>query len=269
MFRVSDLTVAIKRNQQVVLRGVNFEILPGETLVLKGKNGSGKSTLLGAIMGDPRYEILKGEIEFCGEKIQSLSTEKRSLLEMFLSFQTPPEVNGVSTTEIVRTGLMERGEKMRLDEVRNGLMANQKLLGLPMFFMERECGVGMSGGEKKKNEILQMLALKPKFCMLDELDSGLDMESAGKISQILADYQRETNASFLIISHNLRILEKLKVDKAVELVGGELIVVENERGDEKSKRFSENECGDEKSARALDDRGVIGESGVMDERGVK
>ena len=269
MFRVSDLTVAIKENQQVMLRGVNFEILPGETLVLKGKNGSGKSTLLGAIMGDPRYEILGGEIEFLGEKIQSLSTEGRSLLGMFLSFQTPPEVNGVSTTEIVRTGLMERGEKVRLDEVRNGLMVNQKLLGLPMFFMERECGVGMSGGEKKKNEILQMLALKPKFCMLDELDSGLDMESAGKISQILADYQRETNASFLIISHNLRILEKLKVDKAVELVGGELIVVENERGDEKSKRFSENECGDEKSARALDDRGVIGESGVMDERGVK
>lgn len=263
MFRVSDLTVAIKKNQQVVLRGVNFEILPGETLVLKGKNGSGKSTLLGAIMGDPRYEILGGEIEFLGEKIQSLSTEGRSLLGMFLSFQIPPEVNGVSTTEIIRTGLTERGEKVRLDEVRSGLMSNQKLLGLPMFFMERECGVGMSGGEKKKNEILQMLALKPKFCMLDELDSGLDMESAGKISQILADYQRETNASFLIISHNLRILEKLKVDKVVELVGGELIVVEKERGDERPERVLENECGDEKSARALDERGV------MDERGVK
>lgn len=223
MFRVSDLTVAIRKNQQVVLRGVNFEILPGETLVLKGKNGSGKSTLLGAIMGDPRYEILKGEIEFLGKKIQNLSPDGRSLLGMFLSFQTPPEVNGVSTTEIVRTGLMERGEKMRLDEVRNGLMANQKLLGLPMFFMERECGVGMSGGEKKKNEILQMLALKPKFCMLDELDSGLDMESAGKISQILADYQQETGASFLITSHNLRILEKLKVNREIELIDGELV----------------------------------------------
>ena len=181
-------------------------------------------------MGDPRYEILGGEIEFLGEKIQNLSTEGRSLLGMFLSFQTPPEVNGVSTTEIVRTGLTERGEKVRLDEVRSGLMANQKLLGLPMFFMERECGVGMSGGEKKKNEILQMLALKPKFCMLDELDSGLDMESAGNISQILANYQRETNASFLITSHNLRILEKMKVDKVVELVGGKLIVVENGYG---------------------------------------
>ena len=223
MFRVSDLTVAIKKNQQVMLRGVNFEILPGETLVLKGKNGSGKSTLLGAIMGDSRYEILGGEIEFLGEKIQSLSTEGRSLLGMFLSFQIPPEVNGVSTTEIIRTGLTERGEKVRLDEVRSGLMSNQKLLGLPMFFMERECGVGMSGGEKKKNEILQMLALKPKFCMLDELDSGLDMESAGKISQILADYQRETNASFLIISHNLRILEKLKVNRGIELIDGELV----------------------------------------------
>ena len=231
MFRVSDLTVAIKKNQQVVLRGVNFEILPGETLVLKGKNGSGKSTLLGAIMGDPRYEILGGEIEFLGEKIQNLSTEKRSLLGMFLSFQTPPEVNGVSTTEIVRTGLMERGEKVRLDEVRNGLMINQKLLGLPMFFMERECGVGMSGGEKKKNEILQMLALKPKFCMLDELDSGLDMESAGKISQILADYQRETNASFLIISHNLRILEKLKVNRGIELIDGELVEMRKANSD--------------------------------------
>ena len=223
MFRVSDLTVAIRKNQQVVLRGVNFEILPGETLVLKGKNGSGKTTLLGAIMGDPRYEILGGEIEFLGEKIQNLSTEKRSLLGMFLSFQTPPEVNGVSTTEIVRTGLMERGEKVRLDEVRNGLMSNQKLLRLPMFFMERESGVGMSGGEKKKNEILQMLALKPKFCMLDELDSGLDMESAGKISQILADYQQETGASFLITSHNLRILEKLKVNREIELIDGELV----------------------------------------------
>lgn len=236
MFRVSDLTVVIKKNQQVVLRGVSFDILPGETLVLRGKNGSGKSTLLGAIMGDPRYEILGGEIEFLGEKIQNLSTEGRSLLGMFLSFQTPPEVNGVSTTEIIRTGLTERGEKVRLDEVHNGLMVNQKLLGLSMFFMERECGVGMSGGEKKKNEILQMLALKPKFCMLDELDSGLDMESAGKISQILADYQQETGASFLITSHNLRILEKLKVDKVVELKDGELIVVKNERGDERSAK---------------------------------
>ena len=231
MFRVSDLTVAIRKNQQVVLRGVNFEILPGETLVLKGKNGSGKSTLLGAIMGDPRYEILKGEIEFLGEKIQNLSVEKRSLFGMFLSFQTPPEVNGVSTTEIVRTGLAERGEKVRLDEVRNGLMANQKLLGFPMFFMERECGVGMSGGEKKKNEILQMLALKPKFCMLDELDSGLDLESAGKISQILADYQQETGASFLITSHNLRILEKLKVNREIELIDGELVEVRKANSD--------------------------------------
>ena len=259
MFRVSDLTVAIKKNQQVVFRGVNFEILSGETLVLKGKNGSGKSTLLGAIMGDPRYEILGGEIEFLGEKIQNLSTEKRSLLGMFLSFQTPPEVNGVSTTEIIRTELTERGEKVRLDEVRSGLMSNQKLLRLPMFFMERECGVGMSGGEKKKNEILQMLALKPKFCMLDELDSGLDMESAGKISQILADYQRETDASFLIISHNLRILEKLKVDKVVELVGGKLVVVENECGDEGLERVLENERGDESSERVLDERGTIDE----------
>ena len=223
MFRVSDLTVAIKKNQQVVLRGVNFEILPGETLILKGKNGSGKSTLLGAIMRDPRYEILEGKIEFLGQEIQNLSTEGRSLLGMFLSFQTPPEVNGVSTTEIVRTGLTERGKNVRLDKVRNGLMANQKLLGLSMFFMERECGVGMSGGEKKKNEILQMLALKPKFCMLDELDSGLDMESAGKISQILADYQQETGASFLITSHNLRILEKLKVNREIELIDGELV----------------------------------------------
>ena len=243
MFRVSDLTVAIRKNQQVVLRGVNFEILPGETLVLKGKNGSGKSTLLGAIMGDPRYEILKGEIEFLGKKIQNLSPDGRSLLGMFLSFQTPPEVNGVSTTEIVRTGLMERGEKVRIDEARNSLMANQKLLGLPMFFMERECGVVMSGGEKKKNEILQMLALKPKFCMLDELDSGLDMESAGKISQIFADYQQETGASFLITSHNLRILEKLKVDKVVELVDGKLVV-------------ADGECGDESLVRVLDEGGV-------------
>lgn len=168
---------------------------------------------------------------------------------MFLSFQTPPETNGVSTTEIVRTGLMERGKNVRLDEVRNSLMANQKSLGLPMFFMERECGVGMSGGEKKKNEILQMLALKPKFCMLDELDSGLDMESAGRISQILADYQQETNASFLITSHNLRILEKMKVDKVVELVDGELVVMEDERDDEKL-------------ARVLDERGVIGGGGT-------
>lgn len=269
MFRVSDLTVAIKKNQQVVLRGVNFEILPGETLVLKGKNGSGKSTLLGAIMGDPRYEILGGEIEFLGEKIQNLSTEGRSLLGMFLSFQTPPEVNGVSTTEIVRTGLMERGEKVRLDEVRNGLMANQKLLGLPMFFMERECGVGMSGGEKKKNEILQMLALRPKFCMLDELDSGLDMESAEKISQILADYQQETNASFLIISHNLRVLEKLKVDKVVELVDGELVAVEDERGDERLARALENVRSDESSERVLDGRSAMDKRGAMNERGAK
>ena len=118
MFRDSDLTVAIKKNQQVVLRGVNFEILPGGTLVLKGKNGSGKSTLLGAIMGDPRYEILGGEIEFLGEKIQNLSAEKRSLLGMFLSFQTPPEVNGVSTTEIVGASDVFYGARMWGGDVR-------------------------------------------------------------------------------------------------------------------------------------------------------
>ena len=121
----------------------------------------------------------------------------------------------------------------------------------------------MSGGEKKKNEILQMLALKPKFCMLDELDSGLDLESAGKISQILADYQQETGASFLIISHNLRILEKLKVNKVVELIDGKLVAAEDERDDEKSVRVLENERGDEKSAR------VLGEKGAMNGGGAK
>ena len=222
MFRVSDLTVAIKKNQQVVLRGVNFEILPGETLVLKGKNGSGKSTLLGAIMGDPRYEILGGEIEFLGEKIQSLSTEGRSLLGMFLSFQIPPEVNGVSTTEIVRTGLTERGEKVRLDEVRSGLMVNQKLLGLPMFFMERECGVGMSGGEKKKNEILQMAVLEPKLAILDETDSGLDIDATKVVFEGVQKLKTKDTA-LLIITHYDKVLDYLKPDFVHILMNGKIV----------------------------------------------
>ena len=208
--------------EKEILSGIDFSINSGETVVLLGRNGAGKSTVASCLMGDPRFKV-SGKVSFLGKDLLKLSTDKRAKMGILMSFQNPVEISGISTTEAVRTALEERkGGFVPIDKVREEIMrySTEKI-----WFFERELNVGMSGGEKKKNEIFQLLALKPKLLILDEIDSGLDLDSAEEISKILAEYQRSSSCSYLIISHNLRVLRHLKVFKTILMEKGSVFTV--------------------------------------------
>jgi Fe-S cluster assembly ATP-binding protein len=228
VFEVENLGVETRLGKRI-LSHVNFSIAKNQTVVLIGPNGAGKSTVAGAIMGDPRFKA-SGSVKFFGEEMLGLSVDERAARGIFMSFQSPVEIPGISTTEMIRAVLEERkGGFVPIDEVRNEISAAAKRLFLNIWFSERELNVGFSGGEKKKNEILQMLSLKPKLVILDELDSGLDVDAGRQISQILADYQKESGCAYLIITHNLRVLSVLRPSKAVLLNQGHVVAVEDEK----------------------------------------
>ena len=227
-FEVKNLKVSTRDKKEIVF-GVDFSINPGETVVLLGSNGAGKSTIASAIMGDSRFKV-SGNIKFLGKELVNLAVDERAGLGIFTSFQNPVEIPGISTTEMIRGVLEERkGGFVPIDEVREKINAGAKKLGQNIWFSERELNVGFSGGEKKKNEILQMLALEPKFVILDEIDSGLDIDASANISKILNDYQKKSGCSYLIITHNMRILAHLKPSKAILMDKGRIEAI----GDEK------------------------------------
>lgn len=237
MLEVSALKTVVGGRE--ILHGVDLEVRAGETVVLIGKNGAGKSTLARALMtgewetsenyqervfSEEKEIVITGAVNFAGEDIAKFSTEQRARVGMFLAAQQPVEVVGVSTTELLKASLEARdGKKWRIDDVQKKVAVAAKKIGVNIFTAERELNVGFSGGEKKKNEILQMMVLKPKFAVLDEPDSGLDFQSTKRISQALADFQKETNVGYLIISHNLKILEKLPVAKVYLLERGRIL----------------------------------------------
>lgn len=215
-------TAASERPKKIIT-DVSLEVKRGETVVILGPNGAGKSTLGAAIMGDPRFRISKGEIKFLGEKINTLEIDKRGLLGMMMTMQNPVEITGISTTDVIRNALIARGEKLTLDQVRERISVACKKLKTNIFFAEREINVQFSGGEKKRNEILQALVLKPKLLILDEIDSGLDVDAAENISNLLKELQKETGAAYLIITHNMRVLKNLDVDRTYILKAGEIV----------------------------------------------
>lgn len=226
---IKNLTARVSDRE--ILHGVDFDVEAGETVVLLGPNGAGKSTIAAAIMGDPRFNA-SGSVKFLDKEILKMSVDKRAGLGIFMSFQNPVEVSGVSTTEVIRSVLEEKkGGFVPIDEVREGISESAKKLGTNIWFSERELNVGFSGGEKKKNEILQMLSLKPKLVILDEIDSGLDVDAGTRISKALAEYQNESGCTYLVITHNMHVLSHLKPSKAVlvnkgyvEMVGDEGLV---------------------------------------------
>ena len=209
---------------KAILRGVDLEIGEGETHVLMGPNGAGKSTLAGALMGDPRYTILNGNVEFRGEDLLDKSVSERAGAGLFLSFQNPVEVPGISLENFMRTAIEQgKGEKLRPwvfhKEVKDMLSA----LGLDETYAERDLNVGFSGGEKKKAEILQMLLLKPALAILDETDSGLDVDAVRTVSRGVEEFRKNEKASLLIITHNAAILSSLKVDRVHVLINGRIV----------------------------------------------
>ena len=209
--------------EKEILKGLNLNIKKGEVHVIMGPNGAGKSTLANVILNNPEYTKTKGEISLEGEEITELETNKIAEKGVFMSFQTPIEIPGISTLNFLKytkskiTGqVVKRNELVEeVSEIVDKLDMNEKLLN-------RNLNVGFSGGEKKKNEILQMLYLKPKLAILDETDSGLDFDAIRAVSKGIAMYQNNENG-VLVISHNTNIFNELKVDYVHVLINGKIV----------------------------------------------
>ena len=213
MLKIKNLKVSVEKKQ--ILKGLNLEIKAGEVHAIMGPNGSGKSTLANVLSGKKGYDI-EGEILFDNFNLGQLSVEERAQKGIFLAFQYPVEIPGVNTNVFLRTALnsirKSKGEK-ELDTLSYLKLVKEKSieLGIEEKFLSRQLNVGFSGGEKKKNEILQMKLLQPKLSILDETDSGLDIDALKIVAEGVNSYKNKTNA-FLIITHYQRLLEYIKPD---------------------------------------------------------
>jgi len=226
LLNVNNLTVSIEddENLKEILHGVNIEINKGETHVLMGPNGAGKSTLGYALMGNPRYITEGGEIIFDGKNIVDESADKRAKAGMFLSFQNPLEVPGLPLSSFIRNAVEAvSGKRVRMMQFKKDLEKNMEVLNMDKDYANRALNVGFSGGEKKKAEILQLLMLSPKLAILDETDSGLDVDAVRTVSEGVKEYQKRKDGALLIITHSTRILESLKVDYTHIMVDGKII----------------------------------------------
>ena len=220
LLEIHDLAVSV--DDKLILNGVDLSIQKGELHVLMGPNGTGKSTLVSAVMGDPRYAVESGSISFDGEDITDESADARARLGIFLSFQAPEEIPGITLENFLRTaaGAIE-GKPMRVLAFQKKLKEQMQVLDMDESYASRYLNVGFSGGEKKKAEILQLLMLRPKLAMLDETDSGLDVDAVKTVSKGIREYHDEGN-SILIITHNAKILEELEVDYVHILENGRI-----------------------------------------------
>lgn len=240
LLRIENLRVSA--GEKEILHGVNLTVGADETHVLLGPNGTGKSTLGYAITGNPAYAVTQGAIWFDGGEMTAMPVDERAKRGIFLSFQNPLEVPGITLSAFIRTALEQKtGKRLRLWDFRKKLSETMALLSMDESYAERDLNVGFSGGEKKKAEILQLLMLRPKLAILDETDSGLDVDAVRTVSMGIEEYQKKRGGALLIITHSTRILESLQVDythilvkgKMVHTGGAELVKEINENGFEK------------------------------------
>lgn len=221
MLSIKNLTVKV--NDKTILHDFNLDINDGEIVTLMGPNGVGKSTICKVIMGDPTYEVINGSIFYNNIDLLSLSTDERSRQGIFLLAQNPIELEGITNAEVLRSALeCKTGEHVNIFDFNKKITHICEKLNIPVEFIHRGVNEGMSGGEKKKNEILHLYVLEPKLILLDELDSGLDVDSLKSLSASLMDYKDET-VSILIITHHTNILEYIKPDKVSILSGGSIV----------------------------------------------
>jgi len=215
MLKIKDLKVSV--NGKEILKGVNLEVGSDKIHVLMGPNGSGKSTLAQALMGHPVYQVIEGSVSFKGEDLLKKDTTQRALSGMFLSFQYPSEVEGVTITNYLRM-IYNKTHKEPLSPAafRKILKEKMELLGMKEDFMNRYLNNGFSGGEKKRMEMLQMLVLEPRLAILDEVDSGLDIDAlkvvAQAVNSLKGGSEKRGGMSVLIITHYTRILKHIEPD---------------------------------------------------------
>src|SRR5690554_3811291 len=225
MLKIKDLHA--KAEDLKILKGVNLEINAGEVHAIMGPNGSGKSTLSSVVAGKEEYEMTRGEIKFEGEDITELDPEERAHKGIFLSFQYPVEIPGVSVTNFVRTAVnanrKARGqEDMPANEMLKLIREKSELLEIDRKFLSRSLNEGFSGGEKKRNEIFQMAMLDPKLAILDETDSGLDIDALRVVANGVNRLRREDNA-VLVITHYQRLLEYIVPDYVHVMLDGKIV----------------------------------------------
>lgn len=207
-----------------ILNGVNLTINSGETHAIMGPNGSGKSTLAYAISGHPRYEVTEGEVLLDGVNLLDLDVDERARAGLFLAMQYPTEVPGVSMANFLRSAATAtRGEAPKLREWVKEAREAMKELDIDPSFSERSVNEGFSGGEKKRHEILQLDLLKPRFAVLDETDSGLDVDALRIVSEGINNYQERENGGVLMITHYQRILNYVKPDHVHVFAGGRIV----------------------------------------------
>ncbi len=224
VLEIDDLHVAVEGKE--ILQGVSLAVPAGEVHALMGPNGSGKSTLAATLLGNPAFEVTGGRILFEGEDLAALPTDQRAARGLFLGFQHPEEIPGVSVLNFLRQAMSARKgiEDFSVLEVRMAVLEWAKRLGMDSRFIERYLNEGFSGGEKKRNEILQMALMEPDFAVLDETDSGLDIDALGVVARGIEEVRSvRPELGILLITHYRRILEHLTPDAVHILLDGRIV----------------------------------------------
>ena len=222
MLTIKDLKT--KKENEAILNGVNMELEKGKTYVLMGPNGSGKSSLAKAISGDPSHKVTGGEIFLDTVSLLKRSQEERALQGIFISYQHPPEIPGLNIAEYLRQ-MYNKKHSSELSPTEFAQTLNEKLdlLNLPKEFKSRYLNEGFSGGEKKKMEILQMLLLEPKIAILDEIDSGVDIDALKIITNIIKEQTEKNNLTALYITHYPSLLEHIEPSKIFLMKEGQIV----------------------------------------------
>ncbi|OIN83248.1 FeS assembly ATPase SufC [Francisella sp. TX07-6608] len=227
MLEIKDLHVSVGEQKKQILKGLNLTVKKGEVHAIMGPNGAGKSTLSNVLAGKDGYEIIQGSITFDGKDLNDLSISERAAAGIFLSLQYPIEIPGVSNVQFLKTALNSIRKQNGEDEIdaisfMKKLKENMQVLKIDQKYMSRGVNEGFSGGEKKRNEMLQLMMLEPKLAILDEADSGLDIDALQVVSQG-ANSMRSADRSFLVITHYQRLLDHIQPDFVHVLADGKIV----------------------------------------------
>lgn len=225
MATLSIKNLHVKVENKEILKGVDLELHENETLALLGPNGHGKSTLLSVIMGHPKYQVTEGSITLDGKDVLHMSVDERSRAGLFLALQYPSEVPGVVNADFLKAAMNARREKpISLFQFYRALEKASDEMKIPMDMANRSLNEGFSGGEKKRNEILQMILLQPAFAMLDEIDSGLDVDALQTVAEAIVKLKKETQMSFLVVSHYARLYRLIEPTHVAVMINGRIAV---------------------------------------------